>query len=368
MLDTVSVFEVMEAEDQEHRTSSRKALALAKVRVDNSLGRFLRAAQSEEEFEERLALVSEDFTHIVANSSTEVGHEHPEHIASALKDHYHLLSKIAKDDEDDPTNVTCDRCKKSYDETQGDGYAGLCPSCADATEPGEKESRMAKPKEDDEVDFEETPAEEDQEDDGKPPWLKGSRWQPYDVERGDSRSASPKVPKLAAPWEQGYEDVYDRDQRDRLDEAAQQSEIAAENAWKNQGFHGADEVPAGHPDNLDYQGDPYGGQPCPHSPNWTTCPTCNPSQEVPGQAGAKDRAHEKYRDQIFPSMDFRSGAANNPSDQDSDSSHLVSCPQCGGDGKTANHSDCGKCHGRGKVPNFGDSMVDALCRPPVSLC
>lgn len=43
------------------------------------------------------------------------------------------------------------------------------------------------------------------------------------------------------------------------------------------GYHGADEVPAGHPDALDYMGhDPYGGQPCPHSPHWRHCRTCNP--------------------------------------------------------------------------------------------
>ena len=29
----------------------------------------------------------------------------------------------------------CDRCGETYDEAKGDGYCGLCPSCADATEP-----------------------------------------------------------------------------------------------------------------------------------------------------------------------------------------------------------------------------------------
>lgn len=29
----------------------------------------------------------------------------------------------------------CDRCGTVYDEASGDGYCGLCPSCADATEP-----------------------------------------------------------------------------------------------------------------------------------------------------------------------------------------------------------------------------------------
>jgi hypothetical protein len=45
-------------------------------------------------------------------------------------------------------------------------------------------------------------------------------------------------------------------------------------------YHGADEVPAGHPDRLDYMGfDEYGGQPCPHNPHWRHCAVCNPEGE-----------------------------------------------------------------------------------------
>lgn len=31
----------------------------------------------------------------------------------------------------------CERCGEVYDEAGGDGYMGLCPACADATEPPE---------------------------------------------------------------------------------------------------------------------------------------------------------------------------------------------------------------------------------------
>ncbi len=31
--------------------------------------------------------------------------------------------------------IECDRCHKRYDEAKGDGYCGLCPKCADETEP-----------------------------------------------------------------------------------------------------------------------------------------------------------------------------------------------------------------------------------------
>lgn len=51
------------------------------------------------------------------------------------------------------------------------------------------------------------------------------------------------------------------------------------------GYHGRDEVPAGHPDELAYAGwDVEGGQPCPHSPHWRHCGTCNPpeARAIPG--------------------------------------------------------------------------------------
>lgn len=31
--------------------------------------------------------------------------------------------------------IKCYRCGKEYDEDKGDGYCGLCPKCADETEP-----------------------------------------------------------------------------------------------------------------------------------------------------------------------------------------------------------------------------------------
>lgn len=34
--------------------------------------------------------------------------------------------------------VECSECGEIYDEARGDGYCGLCPSCADASEPDEE--------------------------------------------------------------------------------------------------------------------------------------------------------------------------------------------------------------------------------------
>lgn len=36
--------------------------------------------------------------------------------------------------EDIDTKYACDRCGRVYDEARGDGYCGLCPECADATD------------------------------------------------------------------------------------------------------------------------------------------------------------------------------------------------------------------------------------------
>lgn len=94
MLDTPSVFDVMETDHTQQRVAARQALALAHKRVESNLGRFLRAAQSEDEFFERLALVQEDFAGFVTTASVEVGHEHPEHIAAALRDSYRLAAGV----------------------------------------------------------------------------------------------------------------------------------------------------------------------------------------------------------------------------------------------------------------------------------
>lgn len=46
-----------------------------------------------------------------------------------------LFGGIVLDDEPMVEPHRCDRCGTTYDEASGDGYCGLCPSCADQTEP-----------------------------------------------------------------------------------------------------------------------------------------------------------------------------------------------------------------------------------------
>src|ERR1035437_8221275 len=86
--DTISVFDAIAGDDTSHQVTARKALALAHTRVENRLGAFLRGATTMDEFEARLAACQDDLAIYVAEASTEVGHDHPEHIARSLVDHY----------------------------------------------------------------------------------------------------------------------------------------------------------------------------------------------------------------------------------------------------------------------------------------
>lgn len=88
MLDTGSVFDVLASDDSDRRLAQRKALVLAETRLDNTLGRFLRAAVTEEEFGARMAACRDDFGRHVAEACAEVGHEDPAGIAKVLTSSY----------------------------------------------------------------------------------------------------------------------------------------------------------------------------------------------------------------------------------------------------------------------------------------
>lgn len=92
MLNTPSLFDDIELDDTQRRVASRRALALAHHRIESSMGKFLRGARNEDEFFERLALVSEDFAGYINMSANEVGYDSPEHTAAALRDHYRLAA------------------------------------------------------------------------------------------------------------------------------------------------------------------------------------------------------------------------------------------------------------------------------------
>lgn len=66
-------FESLAAEQHEERTAKRRAVIVAKARVDERMGSFLRAASNMDEFRARLDLVMEDVEGIVATAGEEYG-------------------------------------------------------------------------------------------------------------------------------------------------------------------------------------------------------------------------------------------------------------------------------------------------------
>jgi hypothetical protein len=312
-MDTISLFDNLEMDITQQRIASRRALALAHTRVEHNLGRFLRGARTEAEFEERLALLQEDFAGFVTTASAEVGHTHPEHIAAALKDHYRLA--VGPGSPIDPWgSADMKGFNQEYGQAPEPGVCALCankdssfcPQCMAIQHemkqqaPYDPMHAMAAKA----VEFEETPAEEQEKEDEKTArtWKHAMPLQ--------TPGAPPMPPAQQAAQMMGQPQPGQPGQPPVAPPGAQQA----------------------------LQGT---GQPPVPPPGTNQAP-----QGTPRVLGGKQGSPL--------------AAAQNPADQDDDSSRLVTCPECGGDGKTAGATSCGKCKGKGKVPNFGDSMLDAL--------
>jgi hypothetical protein len=61
-----------------------------------------------------------------------------------------------------------------------------------------------------------------------------------------------------------------------------------------------------------------------------------------------------------PQPQQQAWASVNPSDQVDTSPKHVSCPECGGDKKTAGDESCKRCGGKGSVSQWGGSVLDAI--------
>lgn len=297
MFETLSVFDAIAAEDTDHRIASRRALALAHTRVESHLGRYLRGAQSLEEFEARMAAVEDEFLAYVATASEESGHDRPEFIARSLVDHY-------------------------------------------VREAG-----------------------------GKPPWLKDDD---EDDEKGEEKKDDEKDDE--------------KDEKTAGANMMQQPGLQLPpNPNEQQMMPGAPAAPGvmpapGAPDPaaMALQGDVpqgqhpmTGGNPGAAAAGQAGVPPLGQAQ-VPGlnrfMGGHKWAAQplSEEDEKLFPkkdpegNQDKEASSAQETYEQNDDSSRKVACPECGGDGKTANDKACPKCHGAGKVNNFGDSMLDKL--------
>lgn len=85
---SVGIFEALAADQSDARLASRRALVLARDRIDARLGKFLGASRSPQEFAARFDLVSEDFSGIVRVAAREVGHDNPDSLVETLHQHY----------------------------------------------------------------------------------------------------------------------------------------------------------------------------------------------------------------------------------------------------------------------------------------
>lgn len=255
-----SVFDVMAADETDQRVTSRRALALAHTRVDNHLGRFLRAAVTTDDFETRLGAVQEQLSAYVADACDECGHTHPEHIAKSIVDHYSRTRRWQ------PRNVVA---------------APMGPM--DMGQPGMGQ--------------------------GQPMPLPGMGPTP-------------------------------------------------EQQMQQPGQPGMGSMPAGQ--------EPGGMAPQPPAPQGGVTQPMQQAQQMMQQNPQNPLQPGGQQPGMPPMMGSAEGrgflAANNPSDQSDDSSDAVSCPECGGSGKTNGDKTCHKCGGKGKVANFGDSVLDHVAR------
>lgn len=302
MLDTPSLFEAMEQDVTTQRVASRRALALAHKRVETHLGNFLRGAQSEEEFLERLALVQDDFAGYVHMASNEVGHPHPDHIAAALIDHYRLAAGP-------PQFEDVDEGEDEDDESDSKPFKipGKGSHQASAGSPAE--------------------------------WrVEAHTVSGWTIEAGVNaqppmRAMSPDPMAGATATEGDAFDAgfggLDSDAEAMVDELAMQ--------YEQQGMPYEQALAKAHQELTQHNSPGLGGGQ----------PPMRGQMQSPGTMASTGGPF------LAPEH-----TAANPSEQTDTSPDKVTCPECGGNGKTANNSTCRKCRGAGKVPNFGDSMVD----------
>src|SRR5271169_602434 len=90
------LFESLASDHQEERRAQRKALVTASARVDANLGRFLGAAKSGQEFDERYSLVQQEFMSTVREAAEAFGVDHAP-VANTIFSHYRTSAYKAAD-------------------------------------------------------------------------------------------------------------------------------------------------------------------------------------------------------------------------------------------------------------------------------
>src|SRR3954463_16294573 len=76
-------FEHISAFDEQAQTNTRKALAVAVRRVEDRFSKFLRTAQSNDEYLKRLSLIQDDIDDAITDAAEEYGAD-PEKVVAAV--------------------------------------------------------------------------------------------------------------------------------------------------------------------------------------------------------------------------------------------------------------------------------------------
>jgi hypothetical protein len=95
MYDTDSVFNHLAHLEHEETAVTRRAIALAKARLERTVGSFLRGAVTPDGFSARFAACEDQFAAHVAEACAEVGSNRGEDIAEILRDHYYANRRWA---------------------------------------------------------------------------------------------------------------------------------------------------------------------------------------------------------------------------------------------------------------------------------
>lgn len=401
-LNTPSLFDSMEQDDTQRRVASRRCLAIAHNKIEHSFGNFLRGAKSEEDFHERLAIIQDDFAWYVKQAAEHVGYDSPEHTTAALRDHY--LAGVNFDPNQDPANSLMDpnsappqpQPQAPSGPPQGDPQYNSAPPIPQPPQPVAGPPQV-QPQPDQfmqpggvPVGTPGSPQPQFGPGSGGPPQQQmasasGRLWTPRTAQ------GFPIDPNQPMPGQDPNQPRVDPGfQRWRQQQAQPWENVTPEQITNPTGDYVPEEwqqprqgrVAGPH---ADYSGDRAGLMPqdvspgeirthspdhsmangiCPEcgnlvDPGSPTCPNCGYANQpspygssTPGMIGKTVVAEGKQGSPL----------GVNPSEQRDTSHAQVTCPDCGGTGRTANRRPCRKCGGRGKIQNFGDSVLDAVAK------
>lgn len=378
MFDTESVFNVLAADDTERRVASRRALALAHTRVENHLGQFLRQAQSEEEFEARLAACQEEFVGHVATAAQEHSYDKPEYIAQSLRDHYAREAMVKEAPGKEHMKGVGPKRNRQYEhikEQLEDSGKDEERAKEEAARTVNKTRRKHHELKDAGAMMTPSPAMPPQQPNLLEPQLQ-QEMQQNQPPQGPPLPASPQALQQMPGQPAQIPPALDPNQLPGQPPQQQQPQ-------QPQPFLGS---------TRQWVVRPLAGFNSPASP-WDAVQEIPPNQR--GDEGAWMPGEQPDAGRHYPAqtLDWGQGPEVWPESWEGPSIHqprgeivapnfthgpndpvmqevqqaprrmgsedMVTCPECGGDGKTANRKQCPKCHGAGQVANFGPSIIDS---------